>query len=652
MKKFKRILAMVIAMAMVLSMGAMTALADDNAYEETKTYTVTINDNSHTDFKAVQIFKGTQLVDGNDDNPLGNIVWGDNITSDTLKNGIINAINTALGLTGTNAIANGADAQTVAKKLADANLAYNDAKAKDLAQALGVLLKDVAGTTLHSNTTNEVPAGYYIVIDQSTLGDNDARNASLLQMTKDITITKKTDAPKVEKKIVQTDGSTKETNTATVGDDVSFEISSAVPDYTYYDHYYFIMNDKISSGLTFNNDIKVYKAEPNTTAGHEGDFLDEVLLTANTDYYIYTDNTDYTFQVAFENVKSMPIGTKLYVRYSAKLNSNAVIGGTGNTNEADLTYSNNPDDSGRGDETGKPGRPDSTHSQQTGTTPKEQTTTYTAEIDILKTKEDGTTPLAGAEFTLTGTSTVTVLKGADKYEKSDSGTYYRLNDGTFTATAPTAPTMTPAADGATAGYVEDANYTNEDRIVLNNKVYRPYVASTDADKQIYVYDEGNGASYASTTQKYTKTTATETTTETYDVKMVATSGEDGKLKFERLGEGTYTIEETLVPAGYNKADNVTLVIAATYPDTFTGTEKATWSVGTGSTENTFTPKTTDDGEGNQVATVGIYDATIKNQSGSVLPSTGGIGTTIFYVVGAILVIGAGVIMITRRRMDA
>ena len=43
---------------------------------------------------------------------------------------------------------------------------------------------------------------------------------------------------------------------------------------------------------------------------------------------------------------------------------------------------------------------------------------------------------------------------------------------------------------------------------------------------------------------------------------------------------------------------------------------------------------------------------IGNTKGVELPSTGGIGTTIFYVVGAILVIGAGVVLITRRRMDA
>ena len=45
-------------------------------------------------------------------------------------------------------------------------------------------------------------------------------------------------------------------------------------------------------------------------------------------------------------------------------------------------------------------------------------------------------------------------------------------------------------------------------------------------------------------------------------------------------------------------------------------------------------------------------STVTNNAGSTLPTTGGIGTTIFYVVGAILVVGAGVILITRRRMSA
>ena len=43
---------------------------------------------------------------------------------------------------------------------------------------------------------------------------------------------------------------------------------------------------------------------------------------------------------------------------------------------------------------------------------------------------------------------------------------------------------------------------------------------------------------------------------------------------------------------------------------------------------------------------------VVNESGAVLPSTGGIGTTIFYIIGAILVLGAGILLVTRRRMNA
>jgi LPXTG-motif cell wall-anchored protein len=42
---------------------------------------------------------------------------------------------------------------------------------------------------------------------------------------------------------------------------------------------------------------------------------------------------------------------------------------------------------------------------------------------------------------------------------------------------------------------------------------------------------------------------------------------------------------------------------------------------------------------------------IANNAGTVLPSTGGMGTTLFYVIGSILVIGAGVLLVVRRRMN-
>ena len=58
---------------------------------------------------------------------------------------------------------------------------------------------------------------------------------------------------------------------------------------------------------------------------------------------------------------------------------------------------------------------------------------------------------------------------------------------------------------------------------------------------------------------------------------------------------------------------------------------------------------TTDGDGKQTYTTVV--AKINNQSGTELPSTGGIGTTIFYIVGGVLVVGAVVLLVTKKRMN-
>jgi len=108
------------------------------------------------------------------------------------------------------------------------------------------------------------------------------------------------------------------------------------------------------------------------------------------------------------------------------------------------------------------------------------------------------------------------------------------------------------------------------------------------------------------------------------------SQEDGTFNIKGLDTGVYVIKETTVPAGYNKAADVTITIAATH------------------TEN---PATTG-GILTLQSTSEHLDNSVVNKTGTVLPSTGGIGTTLFYVIGAILVLGAGVLLITRRRMNA
>ncbi len=100
--------------------------------------------------------------------------------------------------------------------------------------------------------------------------------------------------------------------------------------------------------------------------------------------------------------------------------------------------------------------------------------------------------------------------------------------------------------------------------------------------------------------------ATEVTTDT-----------NGAASFSGLKNGTYFLVETEAPAGYNKLAGA-VSVTINYAD-----------------------DTVNRGNVTQV----------ENLSGSVLPSTGGIGTTIFYAVGGVLVVGAGVLLITRKRMS-
>ena len=95
----------------------------------------------------------------------------------------------------------------------------------------------------------------------------------------------------------------------------------------------------------------------------------------------------------------------------------------------------------------------------------------------------------------------------------------------------------------------------------------------------------------------------------------------GKFTIQGLGAGTYYLTETKQPAGYNKLSGpVTVVID----------------------EN---GKVTVGNETNPVDKVGV-----ENKTGTVLPSTGGAGTTMIYLIGGALVLGSGVVLVTKRRV--
>ncbi len=111
------------------------------------------------------------------------------------------------------------------------------------------------------------------------------------------------------------------------------------------------------------------------------------------------------------------------------------------------------------------------------------------------------------------------------------------------------------------------------------------------------------------------------------------------FEFERLGDGTYKLEETTTPSGYNTMDPITFTISHTEKDGEDGMIKID------TLSSTDTSATTD-------ADAGTIEQDIENRAGSILPSTGGIGTTIFYIVGGILLVGAGVVLVSRKRVDA
>ncbi len=104
-----------------------------------------------------------------------------------------------------------------------------------------------------------------------------------------------------------------------------------------------------------------------------------------------------------------------------------------------------------------------------------------------------------------------------------------------------------------------------------------------------------------------------------------------------LDAGTYSLKETKAPVGYNKLDSdVELIITAAAAKA-DGLTKLEIKVGEDTQNGTLS--------------TGIVNLTVANNKGATLPSTGGVGTTIFYVVGGVLMLGAVVALVTKKRID-
>lgn len=125
------------------------------------------------------------------------------------------------------------------------------------------------------------------------------------------------------------------------------------------------------------------------------------------------------------------------------------------------------------------------------------------------------------------------------------------------------------------------------------------------------------------------------------VKALA-AGEATIFEFKGLDAGNYKLEESTTPDGYNTIKPIEFTIDADYDKEADDPQLINLSGDVTSGVAKFDANKAD----------GSLRADIVNRKGSLLPSTGGMGTTILYVIGSILVLVAAVLLITKKRMDA
>ena len=500
-KAIKKLLAALLAVAMLCAM-AVPALAASSSNDgkitinnavSGQTYTIyrileleydqTNNAYRYTAVAAWNAFINTRSSDLKVDNATGTVTW---VNSDKNNN--------------SSAIQNFADA---AGKWASDNTIANDGSQK------------ASGSTV---TFTDLPLGWYLVVSSLSNG----AICSIGTTDKEVTINEKNGAPTVDKEVLEDSTNTYgKGNDADVGDTVTFRATIKVTDG---DPKNYVLHDKMSDGLTFKGITSVTRTNAGTSTS---DTLNE-----NTHYTLkqgagVTVDPNCTFELAFKENVLKP-NDVVVVEYTAVINEKAVIGSTGNPNEATLEYK----DGTRGTSS--------------------STKTYTWKIDIYKYFQDSIAvkkPLQGATFVL--------------YRQNSSNT--------------------------------------------------PEYAKISADKIEWV------------TEKEQATPLT--------------SDKEGKIAISRLDADTYYLEETKAPTGYNPLTSPIEIKI----------EHSTMNETSASATITYKQQGTEDSATNITSTENRVE--VENKTGTTLPSTGGMGTTLFYVVGGGLMVAAIVLLVTKKRME-
>jgi len=451
MKKTAKTLLAVVLAVLVLAAMAVPGFAANGSITITNSNDA-VSMNGHT-YKAYKIFNVTYNADKSvyDYTVAPEFVeyfTGLNLSADLGENLDARAYSHVSSISGDAAL------QAFAKDLYD-----NYIKTKSIGAA-----GQVTSSSATTATIADLANGYYLVYDEgNAAAANNAEkaiaNIALTTTDPDATIVLKASVPTIDKKITgvsdaaSNDASTtgEDAVSATVNQHIGFQIDSIVPDLTGYTNYTYKVSDTMSDALIPDQNAKVTIGTTDATASST---------------IVYSGQT-MTVTIPFAVLKTYAKDTPITITYSARVSADAKVypDATGNSNEAELEYSNNVDDLTIKE-----------------TTPPSKVNVYLFTIDVTKVN-DKNVKLQGAEFTLKDNAGnfIPVSLSSGRYKVSDTlaateanakvvsdadGKIYidGLAEGTYTLTETKAPDTynllkDPVTVTITATYDADGNCT-------------------------------------------------------------------------------------------------------------------------------------------------------------------------------------------------
>ncbi len=578
----KKLLSIILAIVMVMSISVTALAADDQSNQNGHTITIKNEKPGHV-YGAFCIFKGDL---NSDETVLSDIQWGGGVNGDAL----LLALQAFVDDKGTDTTEDDEkpfegcnSAASVAGVLAGYKSEDHSAVLNEIAQLINGHLatyttSEESGTAPDCvYTIGELDAGYYLVKDTGSYNgaEEDAATRLILEVVADVEVTAKDGTITSDKEIRKANGETFDLvrqDDYNVGDVIDFQITGDIPAMDGYTTYEYIVHDTMSAGITpvdADKDGNIDVTVSIVTLDANGKVTETYETLAAADYTFETAASEETFVLSINDFISYKghAGKKVLVTYSGILNENALTTAV-ETNKSYIEFSNDPNRNSKG---------------KTVTT---EVHVFDFDINIDKytlepAAEEGNTTnkkLAGAKFVLY--KLVTVETGE---EAQTTAAFYCWNE------------TTKGVEWVSAiDYTHDAEGNNK----ANDAVLAAVAGKTITEKTT----DGNGAA-----------------------------------KFAGLDTGTYYLLETDAPDGYNTlADVVKVEISATYN-----------ADGTIDSENTSIIIPEVNAESQQP----YVEQPIENKAGTLLPTTGGIGTTIFYVVGCVMMFGAAVMLIAKRRAD-